>query len=314
MKKALITDDCHPLLPDGLRALGYHCDYQPDITLEATRQLIDQYEGLIVNSKILVDRSFLDRAVRLKFIGRLGSGMEIIDREYAAEKGVAVFSSPEGNRNAVAEQALGMLLALANNLLRADREVRRNEWHREANRGFELAGKTIGIIGFGHTGSQFAKKLAGMEMRVLAYDKYKTDYTAGMPWAETSTAEAIQAQADIISLHLPLTAETRHYADAAFFRGCKRGVILINTSRGKCVHTADLLEALTTGQVSGACLDVFENEKPQTYTPEELTLYERLHHFDQVVLSPHIAGWTLESKQKLASILLDKISNYLGQV
>lgn len=314
MKKALITDDCHPLLPDGLRALGYHCDYQPDITLEATKQFIDQYEGLIVNSKILVDRPFLDRAVRLKFIGRLGSGMEIIDREYAAEKGVAVFSSPEGNRNAVAEQALGMLLALSNNLLRADREVRRNEWNREANRGFELAGKTIGIIGFGHTGSQFAKKLAGMEMRVLAYDKYKTDYTVGLPWVEPSTAAVIEEQADIISLHLPLTAETRHYADAAFFQRCKRGVILINTSRGKCVHTADLLEALTTGQAGGACLDVFENEKPQTYTPEELTLYEHLHRFDQVVLSPHIAGWTIESKQKLASILLDKISNYLKQV
>ena len=291
--------------------MGFACDYKPDISLEQTRQIIDQYEGLIINSKILVDRAFLDRAIRLKFVGRLGSGMEIVDRSYAAEKAVAIFGSPEGNRNAVAEQALGMLLALANNLIRADREVRQNEWRREANRGFELAGKTLGIIGFGHTGSQFAKKLAGMDMRVLAYDKYKTGYATGMPWVTESAPAAIEQEADIISLHLPLTAETRHYADEAFFQRCKPGLILINTARGQCVNSAHLLDALETGRAGGACLDVFENEKPPTFTENEKNLYARLHRLDQVVLSPHIAGWTLESKQKLAKILLGKITNHL---
>lgn len=291
--------------------MGFACDYEPDISLEQTRQVIEQYEGLIINSKILVDRAFLDRAVRLQFVGRLGSGMEIVDQVYAAEKGVAIFSSPEGNRNAVAEQALGMLLTLSNNLLRADREVRQNTWRREANRGFELAGKTIGIVGFGHTGSQFAKKLAGMDVQVLAYDKYKTGYAAEMPWVKESNPTEMEQQADIISLHLPLTPETIHYANDDFFNRCKPGLILINTARGKCVNTAHLLDALSAGRVGGACLDVFENEKPPTFTPAEQALYARLHHFENVVLSPHIAGWTHESKQKLATVLLQKIAKHL---
>jgi len=307
VKRALITDDCHPLLRDGLERLGFACDFIPDISPEATKAAIENYEGLVINSKILVDRNFLDRAVRLEFVARLGSGMEIVDRAYANQKSVAVFSSPEGNRNAVAEQALGMLLALANNLVRADREVRADVWKREANRGFELAGKTIGIVGFGHTGSRFASKLAGMDMRVLAYDKYKTAYTAGMPWVEACNPERIEAEADIISLHLPLTAETKHYADSAFFARCQRGFILINTSRGQCVDTATLVDALESGQVGGACLDVFENEKPHTRSETEQLLYGRLQRLENVVLSPHIAGWTHESKYLLAKILLDKI-------
>jgi D-3-phosphoglycerate dehydrogenase len=185
MGKVLITDDCHSLLREGLEKCGWQCDFVPEISPEETRRIIEDYEGLVINSKILVNRDFLDAAKKLKFVARLGSGMEIVDRVYAAERGVQVWSSPEGNRNAVAEQALGMLLVLANNLLRADREVRQNIWRREANRGWELRGKTIGIIGFGHTGSQFAKKLAGMEMNVLAYDKYKPEgYAAAMPWVQ----------------------------------------------------------------------------------------------------------------------------------
>lgn len=309
MKRVLITDDCHTILIEGLTDLGYVCDYQPSITPDATLQAIGAYEGLIINSKILVDRLFLDAAVRLRFVGRLGSGMEIVDRVYAAEKGVAVLSSPEGNRNAVAEQALGMLLALANNLMRSDREVRQNIWRREANRGFELRGKTLGIIGFGHTGSQFAKKLQGMEMRVLAFDKYKPEgYTSGMPWVETADPERILTESDIVSLHLPLTAETKHYADREFFSRCKRGAILVNTSRGKCVKTNDLIDALLDGTLGGACLDVFENEKPETFTQVEKAMYDRLHQFENVVLSPHIAGWTHESKRLLAAILLEKIT------
>lgn len=313
MKQVLITDDCHPLLTDGLTRRGYICHYRPEITLDDTLRIIHPYEGLIINSKIIVDRVFLDKAENLRFVGRLGSGMEIVDRDYAAAKGVAVLSSPEGNRNAVAEQALGMLLALANNLIRADREVRQNVWRREANRGFELSGKTIGIIGFGHTGSQFARKLAGMDMTVLAYDKYKTLYAADLPWVRETTLDELVRQADIISLHLPLTEETKHIVDKTFIERCKPGFILLNTARGSCVKTAELADALENGRVGGACLDVFENEKPATFTGAERRLYARLHQLDNVVLSPHIAGWTQESKCRLAEVLLEKILTNLDE-
>jgi D-3-phosphoglycerate dehydrogenase len=293
---------------EGLASLGYDCDFVPDITPEATLDQIPAYMGLIINSKIQVNRAFLDRAVLLKFVGRLGSGMEIVDRPYAAERGVSVFSSPEGNRNAVAEQALGMLLSLSNHLSRADMEVRQKIWRREANRGWELRGKTMGIVGFGHTGSQFAKKLAGMEMKVLGYDRYLNDYSEGMPWVkEAENLEEIVSQSDIISLHLPLTPETRHLVDAAFIARCKPGFILINTARGACVDTAAVVDGLASGQIGGACLDVFENEKPATYGDSELAVYEQLFGFENVVLTPHIAGWTLESKRLLAETLLQKI-------
>lgn len=314
MKRVLITDDCHPLLIEGLTSLGFSCDFLPDITPEETRSVIPDYEGLIINSKILVNRDFLDAATRLRFVGRLGSGMEIVDRAYAAERGVAVVSSPEGNRNAVAEQALGMLLALANNLLRADREVRQNVWRREANRGWELKGKTLGIVGFGHTGSQFARKLAGLEMTVLAYDKYKpAGFATGMDWVRETTLEEIQAQSDIVSLHLPLTQETKHLMDRQFIGRCKKGFILLNTSRGACVKTDDVVAALENEQIGGACLDVFENEKPATFSPAEQDLYARLHALENVILAPHIAGWTHESKRRMAEVLLEKIGDTIRQ-
>lgn len=309
MKRVLITDDCHPLLTEGLMEMGFACDFEPDITPEETKRVIPNYEGLVINSKIQVNREFLDAAVKLRFVARLGSGMEIVDRPYAAQRGVAVISSPEGNRNAVAEQALGMLLALANNLLRADREVRQNVWRREANRGWELRGKTIGIIGFGHTGSQFARKLAGMEMNVLAYDKYKpAGYAAGMDWVRETTQEEIQERSDIISLHLPLTTETKHLMNGAFVAHCKKGFVLVNTSRGGCVKTDEVVEALEDGRIGGACLDVFENEKTATFSSAEQALYARLHALENVVLTPHIAGWTHESKRMMAEVLLEKLS------
>ncbi|MFT5262190.1 MAG: D-3-phosphoglycerate dehydrogenase, partial [Polaribacter sp.] len=193
MKKVLLTDDVHPLLIKGLEDAGYYCDFQPKIKLVEVRRIAGEYTGMIINSKILMDKAMLDQADQLKFVGRLGSGMEIIDLEYAAQKKVAIYNAPDGNCNAVGEQALGMLLALSNNLLRADAEVRRKEWRREANRGFELQGKTVGIIGFGYTGSSFAKKLAGMEVEVLAYDKYREDYTEDYPYVEEVDLETVLA-------------------------------------------------------------------------------------------------------------------------
>lgn len=304
--RVLITDDVHPYLIEGLSALGYAVEYQPLISFEDTMQQITPYVGLVVNSKIRVDDLLLDQAPHLIWVGRLGSGLDIFDLPACARRGVAVINSPEGNANAVAEQALGMLLALQNNLLRADREVRQFTWQREANRGVELAGKRIGIYGFGNNGSQFARKLAGMEMEVWAYDKYKTDYLDDFPYVAEKQGEDL-FECDVISLHLPLTDETHHLVNRSFLDQCRPGAILINTSRGSIVNTADLVEALESGRLKGACLDVFENEKPATMTAQELAVYSRLYALDQVVLSPHIAGWTRESKYKIAQVLVHKI-------
>jgi len=311
MKKVFVTDGVHPLLIEGLEELGFHCDYQPKISLEKVRDMVQDYEGIIINSKILMDKAMLDAGKDLKFVGRLGSGLEIIDLEYAAEKGVAIHRAPEGNCNAVAEHALGMLLALANNFLQADAEVRKKDWQREKNRGFEVMGKTIGIIGFGYTGMSFAKKLEGMGMRILVHDKYKKHYTSDFSYVEETDLETIKKEADIISLHLPYTLETYHYIKSDFIEECKDEVIFINTSRGNVIHTEDLVENLEKGKIGGACLDVFENEKPLTFSVEENQLYERLYACQNVILSPHVAGWTHESKKRLAAVLLDKITKDL---
>lgn len=306
--KVLITDSAHPLLRQGLEQRGYTCDERPDITDAEVRKVIGAYAGLVINSKILVDRAMLDAAPALRWVMRLGSGLEIVDLAYAAERGVAVISSPEGNRDAVAEQALGMLFALANHICRADREVRQRIWDREKNRGFELMGRTIGIWGFGHTGSALGRRLSGLGMKVLAYDKYKpSGYAAAFPWVEEVSPEAIFAQADILSVHLPLNAETRHLVNATFITCFAKPLVLINTSRGAVVQTEALVTALESGLLRGACLDVFENEKPQTYSTQESEWYERLFTLENVVLSPHIAGWTEESKQKLSEVLLEKL-------
>ena len=337
MKKVLVTDDVHPLLIEGLENMGFTCFYEPNITNEAVHEIISDYEGLIINSKIMVDKALLDAAVKLRFVGRVGSGMEIVDKKYAAEKGVAVLSSPEGNRNAVAEYALGMLLSLANNLVRSNQEVKNFIWQREKNRGFELMGKTIGIVGFGHTGSAFATKLMGLGMRILTYDKYlNSGYTEGVRQAtgngfEMKNAEltnenwnfstiqevdfqTVMNESGIISFHLPLTDEVTYMADASFFNSCKKNIILLNTSRGKVVKTVDLIAALKSGKVQGAALDVFENEKTATYTEGERDLYTELFKFENVIVSPHIAGWTHESKERLASVLLKRIEQALGHI
>ena len=234
--------------------------------------------------------------------------MEIIDLNYAEAKGIHVVNSPGGNCNAVGEHALGMLLALANNLVTSDQEVRSMIWEREKNRGWELDGRVVGIIGFGHTGSHFAKKLKGFDVSILAYDKYKINYAEGWDMVKETTLEEVIEGSDIISLHVPLTVDTKHLVSKTFLRQCKKGCVLINTSRGQVVDTLALVEALEHGWLRGACLDVFENEKPNTWSKEEHSLYQRLYDRSNVVLSPHVAGWTVESKKKLSQILVQKIS------
>jgi D-3-phosphoglycerate dehydrogenase / 2-oxoglutarate reductase len=332
VKKVLVTDDVHEVLMDGLKGLGFEIDYEPNITNEAVHRIIGGYEGLIINSKIMVDKALLDDGVQLRFVGRVGSGMEIVDKTYAAEKGVAVLSSPEGNRNAVAEHALGMLLALSNNLTRSNKEVKDFDWQREKNRGFELMGRTIGIVGFGNTGSAFASKLMSLGLRILVYDKYlpygyihdwRDTFKGSFPmigqeWTDenwdVSTIQSVDIQtltqeSDVISFHLPLTEEVKHLANKAFFNQCKKDIILLNTSRGQVVKTEDLIEALAVGKVKAAALDVFENEKTGTYTEGERAMYQQLFNFENVIVSPHIAGWTHESKERLARVLLKRIEN-----
>lgn len=305
--RVLVTDGVHPLLLEGLTAAGYSFTYLPKIDLATTRQLVGEYEGLVINSKTLVDRSFLEAAPHLKFIARLGSGLEIIDLEAAREQGVAVIRAADGNCDAVAEHALGMLLSLANNLCQADQQVRQLIWEREQNRGWELWGKTIGIVGFGYTGRAFAQRLAGFGMKVLVYDKYKTNYATDLPHVQECAMEQLFAEAQILSLHLPATSETKGLANTAYWSRFQKGLVLVNTSRGNIVPTQDLIKALDEGQLKGACLDVFENEKPATYSPAEAALFQQLFQRQEVLLSPHVAGWTTESKERLAKLLLHRI-------
>ncbi len=304
----LITDDVHPYLIEGLQDLGYDCDYRPQVTLEQVHQMVHGYQGMIINTKVRTDKILLDKARRLRFIGRLGSGLDIIDLAYAAQLGIQVISSPEGNCNAVGEHALGMLLSLCNKIPGGNREVKDFQWHREANRGIELKGRTVGIIGYGHTGPAFADKLRGFDVRCLAYDRFKEDYLAPDHYVEEVDLVTLQQQADIISLHVSLNETSHHLVDRRFIQACRHPFILINTSRGAVVNTPDLVWALEEGRVLGACLDVFENEKPQTFSHIEKSLYSRLYQFDQVIVTPHVAGWTIESKRKIAETLVQKIA------
>ncbi len=307
-KRVYITDDVHPLLIEGLEELGYSIDYAPKVPLSTVRKKIKDYDGIIINSKVLMDREMLDAAIKLKFIGRLGSGLEIIDLAYAKKKGVKVFRAPAGNSNAVGEHALGMLLALANNLIKSNLEVKSLVWDREGNRGFELKGKTIGIIGFGHTGSQFARKLKGFQTKILVYDKYRQRLPEEFRYVtRVRNLDTLLSKADVLSFHLPLTDETIGFFDEEQLASCRDGVIIINTSRGAVIPTSVLIIGLETKKIGGACLDVFENEKPKTYSENELKAYKKLFAMPNVIVSPHVAGWTVESKRKLSEILLRQI-------
>jgi len=306
MKKALVTDYVHTSLISGLEERGYEVDYDRTVDMSIMPLIIHKYEVVVINSKIKMFSEMIDKAENLRYICRLGSGLEIIDLEYADAKGIHVINTPSGNNNAVAEHAMGMLLALSNNILRSDREVRDLQWNRELNRGWELKGKTIGIIGFGHTGSQFAKKMSSWELDVISYDKYRTEYGPEWSFVERVTLEDILERSDIISLHLPLTEEVLHFVDEEFINRCKDKVVIINTSRGKVIKTIDLVKALENGKVGGACLDVFENEKPHTYSLSESNTYNRLYAMHNTVLSPHVAGWTTESLQNIAKVILEK--------
>jgi len=301
-KRILITDDVHPLLYEALSKDGYEVNFQPEIKPDEVLAIIHDYTGLIVNSKVYVGKEMMDRAKKLKFVCRAGSGLEVIDLNYAKEKGIAAFNSPEGNRNAVAEHALGMLLNLMNHISRADAEVRQYQWNREENRGNELWGKTVGLIAFGNTAQAFAKLLHGFDVNILAYDKYYQRFS--YEYITESSLEQIFEEADVLSLHLPLTPETTFLIDYNFLSNFKKPYWLLNTSRGKILDTAALVRSVEEGKIISAALDVLENEKINSLNAKEQTVFNSLLADNRIFLSPHIAGWTHESKRKIAEVLL----------
>ncbi len=304
-KLVIITAKVHEVLNESLQKKGFTILYLPKVTYEELYQLIDEAEGVIVTTRIKIDKAILDRASKLKWIGRMGSGMELIDVAYAQGKGIKCISSPEGNRNSVAEHALGMLLNLSHKISSSFDEIKKGKWIRDENRGTELSGKTIGIIGFGNTGSIFAKLLSSFNVTVLAYDKYKYDF--GQSYIKEANLEQICRYADVVSFHVPFTNETKHMADEAFFNAMQQRPFILNTSRGGVVKTHALIGALQQNIIAGAALDVLENEKPESFSAKEKEEMDFLTGHSNVLLTPHIAGYSAEAFYKMSAVIIEKL-------
>ena len=306
--KILFIDTVHPSLKEDLESKKHVCQTAYTKTKSYIQKIVHNYEGIIIRSRFQIDSSFIDKAKKLKFICRAGSGLENIDVKYAESKGIKCYNAKAGNKQAVAEHALAMILSLFNNLLIANEEVKKGIWNREKNRGIELAGKTVSIIGYGNNGSAFAELLKGFNVKILAYDKYLKKY----PFK--STMRKIYQETDILSLHIPLNLETMYLVNKEFIKNFKKNIYLINTSRGKCINTTELVDCLKSKKILGACLDVLEYEKTSfemlSHTKNNNELQYILQD-ERVILSPHIAGWTYESNIKIAEILFKKIiSNF----
>ena len=304
--KVLIIDEMHLSIIPLLEAEGFVVNYRPEIKREEILTIVSDYIGLIIRSKTPMDRALLEKAVNLKFIGRAGAGLDQIDLEFLEEKGIQLHNAPEGNRDAVGEHAIGGLLSLFNHINRADGQVRNGVWDREGNRGEELAGKTVGVFGFGNMGQAFAKKLRGFDVKILAYDKYKKGIE--FDFVEEVAFEQILDEADVLSIHVPLTAETRNYFGLDLLQKFSKPIYLINTARGEVISFETLNKALDLGILKGAVLDVLENEKFKTFTTLQKEEFEKLTVKTNVLFSPHVAGWTFQSYEKINQVLVDKIS------
>ncbi len=301
----------HLSILEMLEIEGFQVTYSPKITRAEIIDQVSEYDGLIIRSKTIMDRELLEKATRLKFIGRAGAGLDQIDLDYLADRGVKLFHAAEGNRDAVAEHAIGGLLALLNHIPKADSEVRKGIWNREGNRGHELMGKTVGIFGFGNMGSAFAKRLKGFGVRILAYDKYKIAF--GTESIQEVMWEKVKAEADVLSIHVPLTPETRDFFTLEELKSFAKPFWLINTARGEVISFETLNQALDQGVLKGAVLDVLENEKFQKFSVSQKAEFERLAQRENVIFSPHVAGWTFESYEKINRVLVDQIKGVYGE-
>lgn len=301
----LITAKVHPYLIETFEKKGYKILYEPQITYEDLLEKMSEVKGLVVTTRLKIDNAIIDAGTNLQWIGRLGSGMELIDTAYAAAKNIACISSPEGNRNAVGEHALGMLLCLTNKLIKSSGEVKAGKWLRDENRGIEISGKTIGIIGYGNTGTAFAKVLSGFDVTMLGYDTNKLGF--GGKFIREADLEQICRYADVISFHVPLSDETLHMANESFFDKLKNKPIIINTSRGNVIETSALINALKQDKISGAALDVLENEKLTILSDTEKEQMEYLLQQDNVIITPHIAGYSTEAFLKMSEVLIAKL-------
>lgn len=304
-RKCLIIDSMHSSLFAMLESIGWEPHYHPDISLQEIQRTHTSYDGLIVRSKTIINRELLGESPTIRFVGRAGAGVDNVDIDYLKEKKIAIIHAAEGNRDAVGEFAVGILLALMRNIPRSDKQVRDYVWDREGNRGEELSGKTVGLIGYGNMGQAFAKRLTGFGCKILAYDKYKSAF--GSTDCTEVTMDAIYDDTDILSLHIPLTRETKGMVTYDYLNRFRKNIILVNTARGEIVNLNELNRALESGKVRGAALDVLENEKLTRLSIEQKQAFESLKGKSNVIFTPHIAGWTYESHVKINVALVDKI-------
>jgi len=299
----LIVDDIHPVFIEQAEAMGYTCDYKPTIKLDEALTIIAHYAGLVIRSKFNVDRKVFDAATNLRFVCRAGAGMDNIDEAYAKEKNIYLINASEGNMDAVGEHALGLLLSLMNNFNNADAQIRAGKWDREGNRGHELKGKTVGIIGYGFMGKSFAKKLSGFDVNVIAYDKYKTGFSD--KYAREVSMEEIVKHSDVLSLHIPLTGETKGLVNEEYLFHFKKPIFFINTSRGSVAKVQAVLNGIKSGKILGAGLDVLETEKFPAIADQPW--FEELKQSDKVILTPHVAGWTFDSYRRISEVMASKL-------
>lgn len=305
IRKCLVVDPMHESLRGLLESAGWEMDYHPGITRSEIRELHHGYDGLIVRSKTTVDRDLLGENPTLKFVGRAGAGIDNLDLDYLAEKNIAVLHAAEGNRDAVGEFSVGLLLSLLRNIPRAHQQVIQNIWLREENRGEEIMGKTVSIIGFGNMGHAFAQRLTGFGCKILVYDKYKHGF--GNEFWQEADMRRIFDETDVLSLHIPLTSETRGMVNSAYLKQFKKSIVLMNTARGEIIPLSDLADSIASGLVRGAVLDVLENEKLSTLTAAQSEAFRKLIAAGNVIFTPHIAGWTFESHVKINVALVEKI-------